>query len=240
MLSSPKKWGAIKLLSELKIVTAAVPYVAASLAFLALPALAQEAVALPNVAETLVEPQPALNKEPVTRSIPKLTPVTLKINDELGSKLSTSLERFKITLVEPVVVDGVEVVPVGATGEGEVVHAKKAGGMGAAGEIVLAARFLDVNGRQLKLRSMNIAAAGKGATNEINTMNAIGAGASVFVPAPIGMVGFFIAGKNIVVPSGTIAMAKTAEDFVLSDFLSSSTTKINPQEAVQVMPPATE
>ena len=39
---------------------------------------------------------------------------------------------------------------------GEVVHAKKGGGSGAAGELVLAARYLDFEGSRVRLRSMRL------------------------------------------------------------------------------------
>ncbi|QZP09620.1 hypothetical protein [Caenibius sp. WL] len=69
--------------------------------------------------------------------IPALTPITIRIEQELGSKLSHPGDPFRISLAEPVVVEGTELVPAGAQGMGEVVHAKKGGFGGAAGELVL-------------------------------------------------------------------------------------------------------
>ena len=138
-------------------------------------------------------------------TIPPLTVVTVEIMVDLGSKLSKSGDTFPIRLAAPIVVNGVEVIPAGVTGMGEVVHAKRSGGSGAAGELVLAARYLEVDGRRLRLRSMNFSANGR---SNIDTAFAL----SVAGPP---MVGFIIRGKQANVPAGTIADAKTAEAFSL-------------------------
>ncbi|MET0587174.1 MAG: hypothetical protein ABWZ75_01520 [Novosphingobium sp.] len=72
---------------------------------------------------------------------PALTPVSIQILAALGSKVSKSGDTFPIRLAAPVIVDGTVAIPAGAEGMGEVVHAKKGGGIGAAGELVLAARI---------------------------------------------------------------------------------------------------
>lgn len=163
-----------------------------------------------------VEPPVVASQQPsCTACIPRLTIVELVIDADLGSKLSTTGATFPLHLDKPVIVDGHEVVPAGTSGQGEVIHAKKAGGSGAAGELVLAARFLTFAGRQIRLRSMRIAVAGKDATGTVDAFNAASAGAAVFAPVPLGLLGFAISGKNVVVPAGTHALAKTAEDFAL-------------------------
>jgi hypothetical protein len=92
---------------------------------------------------------------------------------------------------------------------GEVIHAKKAGGSGAPGELVLAARYVTVGERQLRLRSMRVALSGKDAIHTVDAINA----ASAASPLPVGLIGFAISGRNIVLTTGTIAVAKTAELF---------------------------
>lgn len=139
-------------------------------------------------------------------AIPALTPVRIEILADLGSATSHSLDSFPLRLAEPIVVDGVEVVPAGSTGQGEVVHAKKAGGSGTPGELVLAARWLDVCGQRLRLRSMNFAASGTGAIGAVNAVNAISAASLL----PVGLIGFAISGRNVTYATGTLAWAKTA------------------------------
>ena len=143
--------------------------------------------------------------------IPALTPVMIAIVAPLGSKISRTGDSFPIRLEAPIMVDGKEAVPAGAIGIGEVVHAKKSGGMGAAGELVLAARYLEVNGQRLLLRSMNLSSTAKSNIDTVNALN-VGSAAS---PIPFGLVGFFISGGQITVPPGAIAQAKTRESFTV-------------------------
>ncbi|MCW3845781.1 hypothetical protein OF829_00910 [Sphingomonas sp. LB-2] len=167
------------------------------------------AVAAAPVAESTAPPAEAPPAAPAADpctdciTIPALTVVTVEIMVDLGSKISKSGDTFPIRLAAPIVVNGVEIVPAGVTGMGEVIHAKRSGGSGAAGELVLAARYLEVDGRRLRLRSMNLSANGR---SNINTAFAISA-----VGPPV--VGFLIKGKQANVPAGTIADAKTAEAF---------------------------
>lgn len=137
------------------------------------------------------------------KCIPALTVVTVKIGATLGGKLSVSGQTFPITLAEPITVDGQQLIPAGVTGIGEVVHAKKTG-VGVGGELVLAARYLDFNGRQIKLRSMQVG--GKGKDNEALTF---AVGVTVGLPA------LFIRGKHIEVPEGSLATAKIAAQVVI-------------------------
>lgn len=180
-----------------------------SLALLAMsmPVVGQEqaAVTPEKASET-----PATVTTASASSLPKLTPVAIEILDPLGSKTSKSLDTFRIALAEPLMLDGVVLVPAGTPGQGEVVHAKKAGGMGAAGELVIAARYLDLGDRHLALRSTKLDLAGKSRIDGVSTL----ALASAATPLPIAMVGFFIKGGEIELPAGTRALAKLAEDFV--------------------------
>lgn len=162
----------------------------------------------PDVAAE-IEPAASQDIAPANITIPKLHPVVIEILEPLGSKASTSLDRFPIRLAQPIVVDGIEVVPAGATGEGEVVHAKKAGGMGAAGELVLAARFLDVDGRQMRLRSFSLEVDSNSKVDTVNTL----AVASAATVVPVALVGFLIKGGQVDIPAGTLASAKLAAPF---------------------------
>lgn len=169
----------------------------------------------PAVAQTSPEPAPAAASPPTAppspatacpadaKCIPALTAVSLKIGATLGSKLSVSGQTFPISLAEPIMVEGQELVPAGTKGMGEVVHAKKTG-VGVGGELVLAARYLDFNGQQIRLRSMQLG--GKGKDNEALTF---AVGVTVGLPA------LFIRGKHIEVSEGSLATAKIAAQVVL-------------------------
>ena len=143
--------------------------------------------------------------------IPALTPVQLEMMATLGSKVSRTGDTFPIRLVTAIIVDSKEVIPAGTMGVGEVVHAKKSGGMGAAGELVLAARYLDIGGQHLRLRSLHIALAGH---SKIDTTNGVALAGAATVP-PLMLVGYFLSGGQATVPQGTVAFAKTADAFSL-------------------------
>jgi hypothetical protein len=76
--------------------------------------------------------------------------------------------------------------------------------------LVLAARYLDVGGRHLKLRSMRLVPEG---SSRINTVNTLMVATSPTILAPVALAGFFINGGQAMVPEGTVAEAKIAETF---------------------------
>lgn len=145
---------------------------------------------------------PPAPSKPALPKIPAFTPVELVIEAELGSKMSVSGNMFPIRLARSIIIDNRVVVLAGARGMGEVVHAKKAGGSGSSGELILAARYLEVNGQKLRLRSMQLSLVGQ---DEMQT--------SMASSALIGPLAFAISGKDTIVPLGKHVMAKTAEDF---------------------------
>lgn len=144
-------------------------------------------------------------------TIPALTVVTVEVMVDLGSKISNSGDTFPIRLAVPIQIDGRVVVPAGTVGMGEVVHAKRSGGSGVEGELVLAARYFEVDGRRLRLRSMQFGVSGKSNINTVHTINM----ASAASPLPVALIGFAIKGKQANVPAGTLASAKTVEAFTL-------------------------
>lgn len=168
-----------------------------------------EGIAPPAEPQPAPLPATAASAPKCSKCIPALTPISLVIDADLGSKISTTGQTFSLHLAEPLVIDGQEILAAGTTGQGEVVHAKKAGGGGAPGELVLAARFLTVGERTVRLRSMRVALAGKDKMGTVNTINAVAAGT---VPV-VGFIGFAINGHDVVYPKGTIAAAKIAQDF---------------------------
>ena len=138
--------------------------------------------------------------------------VTVEILADLGSKTSQTGQTFPLRLAKPILVGGAELIPAGTAGEGEVIWAKKSGGSGSSGELVLAARWLTVNGRRLRLRSMHLSPVGD---DKFKTVQTINVATAATVPA-LSLVGFFISGKQAMVARGTLADAKTAEDFDLA------------------------
>lgn len=155
-------------------------------------------------------PSPAHQEDSVGR-IPAFTDVSVEILSDLGSKISRTGETFPIRLAKPIVIDGVERVPAGAEGQGEIVWAKRSGGSGASGELVLAARWVVVDGRHLRLRSMHLSPVGQDKYKTVESINIASAAAAPVVS----VIGYFITGKQAFVPRGTVAAARTAEEFKL-------------------------
>ena len=119
----------------------------------------------------------------------------------MGSKISHIGDTFALRLAEPIVVDGKVVLPAGIPGRGEVIHAAKAGWGGRAGELILAARYLDCGGLHIPLGHFHFGKAG-----EDRAETALGVG--LVVP----LASFLIAGGEVVISPGVRANAKvTAE-----------------------------
>jgi hypothetical protein len=178
---------------------------ASTLSLLATPAMAQETSSLMagNPAAPADACAVAVAKKLQGTCIPALTPVRIELAEALSSRTSVTGEAFAISLAYPVVIDGREVIPAGIKGRGEIIHAKKTG-VGVGGELVLAARYLNLGDRQLRLRSMRLNGAGRDQQDL-----AFAVGVAVGLPA------MFIRGKHIDVPTGAFADAKTADAFWL-------------------------
>jgi len=131
--------------------------------------------------------------------------VHLRLLESIASNTHKHGDRFALEVIEPVTVDGAIVIPAGAKGEGEVVHAAKSGFGGRGGELILASRFVRVGDQQIKLRSFS---AGSG-NDRVNL--ALGL-SYVFV-------GIFVTGKEISLSANTNVFAKVAVDTSLPSFL---------------------
>lgn len=153
--------------------------------------------------------------------IPALTPVQVELSEPLSSRTSVTGQAFALSLASPISVAGSEIVPVGTKGQGEIVHAKKTG-VGVGGELVLAARYLQIGEKRLRLRSMHLNGAGRDQQ-----------GLAFAVGVAVGFPALFVRGKHIDVPAGAYADAKTAEAFwVDGGSASEATTEAAPAEKI--------
>lgn len=160
---------------------------------------------------TAVEAQPAANTAvdasatavPSCRALCAGQVIELEIADLLRSDRQHNGDRFALRLAAPLAIDGVEVVPVGTPGVGEIVHASPSRAGGRPGELLLAARHLDINGRSLPLRGLKLGGHGKDQAN-----------ASLAVSLVTGPFGLFVHGGEIEIPPGTRVQAKLAQDVV--------------------------
>lgn len=185
---------------------------AAGLAATAAGALAQttDSTTPTPVAPTTMAPAVASSSADAAAAIPGTlqlangTVVEIEIAEPLSSRSNKRGDKFQLTLAAPVVSNGQLVLPAGTSGTGEIVHADRSRGGGKPGELLLAARYLDLAGQRIPLRGFKLGAAGKD-----NTALALGTSFA------LGPFAHFIHGQEIEIPAGTKANAKLAADVAL-------------------------
>ncbi len=148
---------------------------------------------------------PAAPTETLLRA-PAGTPLEIELVEALSSDSASIGQRFAIRLAEPITVDGVTLVPAGAQGEGEVIDAAGAGISGRQGKLIVAARHLDLGGRQVRIRGMTLMGAGS---------SRVGLATGIALTPYAGPVALLIRGGEIEMPAGLRATARLAEDLTL-------------------------
>lgn len=142
-----------------------------------------------------------------TVRLPMNTSVVFEFVTPLSSKTAKADQMFPIRLLRPIVVDGRILVPAGTMGEGQVIQAAKSGWGGKAGELVVTARYLEVDGVRIPLRRFRM---GQPDTGEDRKDEAFAA--TMVVP----LAGFFMNGGEKTVVPGTRANAIVAADTEIS------------------------
>lgn len=153
---------------------------------------------------TVPSPLASITIESACCTVPANTTVELEILDLLNSSQHKRGDTFRLRVAEPLVLDGVTLIPAGVLGLGEVVHAAAARGGGAPGELLIAARGLDVDGQKLRLRGLKL-----GVTGGDNSGMALGVS---FAAGPFAM---YIRGREIEIPAGTRVNARLAGEATL-------------------------
>lgn len=135
------------------------------------------------------------------------TEVPLKLTEELttkGKKLRVG-QRFHLETAEPVIVQGVTVIPVGSLAMGEITDVRNKGMWGKSGHLGARVLYVTVDGRQVRL---------SGAFDDKGVAGGVGAVATsaiVFLPA-----GFFMTGTSARVPLGAPVKGFIDEDVPLT------------------------
>lgn len=135
------------------------------------------------------------------------TEVPLRLNEELttnGKKLRVG-QRFHLETSEPVMVNGVNVIPVGTPAVGEITDVRNKGMWGKSGHLAARILYMTVYGRQIRLSGTfddKGSAGGAGA---------VAVSALVFLPA-----GFFMTGTSAKVSAGTVVNSFVDEDVPLA------------------------
>lgn len=128
------------------------------------------------------------------------TAVSIEILEPLNSALLKRGDKFRLRLAETLLAEGQPVLVAGVEGVGEIVHAEKSRSGGKAGELLIAARYLETPETQVPLRGLKLGGRGKDNTNA--------AMATAFAVGPFAL---FVRGREIVIPAGTLAQAKIAK-----------------------------
>ena len=134
------------------------------------------------------------------------TVVPLRLSQELttkGKKLRVG-QRFRMETSEPVVVQGVTVIPVGSPAMGEITDVRNKGMWGKSGHLGARVLYVTVNGRQIRLSG---AFDDKGVTGTAGVVAAL---------ALVPVAGFFMTGTSAVVPTGANVKGFVDEDVTLS------------------------
>ena len=167
--------------------------------------------------------------------LPADTRVFVELTEAVASNGRVRGDKFAIRLAAPIVVNGQVVAPAGAVGGGEVVYAEAAGGGGAPGKLVLAARYIDIGSTHIRLKALDMSAGGD---SDFRSMQV----ASEFLGPAV----MLINGHNVQYPVGTRARAKVAEDVIIPAGLATAApAEIQPASStptdaapVAVAPPA--
>lgn len=170
--------------------------------------------------------QPAPPPQPAPVVIPAGTRIEVRVNQDLGSKISRTGDTFSATVAHPVVVNGQVVIPSGSSAEGLVVAAKPLGRFAGNAELALRLERVRAGGHSFPVMTSSITSVerGKGRRTGIlagggGALGAIiggiaggGKGALIggLAGAGAGTAGSaFTGNKQIVIPAETLLVFRT-------------------------------
>jgi hypothetical protein len=117
--------------------------------------------------------------------------IPLRFEETLVSGVNAPGSLFRMQVTDDILVDDQVVIPAGTVAFGEVIDSQKAGMLGKAGVLVLSARYVHLDQRDIRLHSA------LGAAGASNT-------AALVVP--------FLRGKDATIEQGTRVVVRTAND----------------------------
>jgi hypothetical protein len=130
------------------------------------------------------------------------TAVQLRMKTELTTKDKRAKvgDRFALEVTEPVSLNGVTIIPVGAVATGEIMTVRNKGMFGKSGLIEARMLHVRVGDRQIRLT---------GRVDDKGSKNGVGAGVATYATL-VG--GFLITGTSALIPAGTMVTAYLEED----------------------------
>jgi hypothetical protein len=118
---------------------------------------------------------------PASVTVPAGKVLTVRLSDEVGSKISQPGQTFGGSLAKPVEVDGEVVIPAGAKVEGEVVDAKPLGRFKGGALLQLKLDSVRVNGEQMPVQTSVFTQTLKGKGKRTGVMAGGGAGLGALI-----------------------------------------------------------
>jgi hypothetical protein len=171
--------------------------------------------AAPVLAQTAAVASPAIAVAPLAIAAPVTANAVLRTGTELPLRLLEELttkgkklrvgNRFRLETSEPLLVNGVTVIPVGSPAVGEITDVRNKGMWGKSGHLTARLLYVTVNGRQIRLSG------GFDDKGKAGGVGAVAVSAVVFLPA-----GFFMTGTSAKIPQGTVVRAFIDEDVPLA------------------------
>ena len=134
-------------------------------------------------------------------ALPEAAPLEIEVVDTVASEKANAGDKFRVRLAAPVMVDGRLVLSAGTPGIGQVIHAMKRKTGGRAGELILAARYLQVGDVQVLVRGFRINVTGRQISGSTVVM-----GVTALETRE---------GLETEVPAGTVASGKVAQATVV-------------------------
>lgn len=164
---------------------------------------------VPPVQETPVQIAP-VQAALAPRVIAKGTPIVVEVVDLVSSKTAIRDEFFNLRLAEPIKYNDDIIIPAGTPGKGQVVDVGKPGMGGKPGKLVLAARYLEFDGKQIPIRGLAFDLSSKDNSGSAVALAAVGGAVG-------GVVGLMVTGGNMEVPASTKGRAKLGADFIIDE-----------------------
>lgn len=148
--------------------------------------------------------QQSQTRVPVTVTVPAGKVLTVRLADELGSKISQPGQSFGGSLAKAVQANGETVIPAGARVEGEVVDAKPLGRFAGGALLQVKLDSVRINGQQMPVQTATVTETLKGKGKRTGAMVGGGAGLGALVGGLAG------GGKGALIGAAAGAGAGTA------------------------------
>ncbi len=138
------------------------------------PAPAPVAVPQPNVtpqpapaaAQPAPAPQPAPIPEDAANTVPSGTQVTIRMIDDVDSKVAKVGQTFRASVDDPVTVGGQVMIPKGADVVTKLVEVKQTGTLSGGGQLTLEMTSITVDGKPLVVNTASVTQAGQSRTGD--------------------------------------------------------------------------